>query len=185
MRSRRDTAVVGTLACAAAVLASCSGSAFPPSSGSVTVTWRSTTTGSQTSGDRGPYGGTVAGIPVGGHWTSPDQGLTPPNDTSRITLSRWTGTLDGKSFTVAVSFDFGSITSGSTASIKLSDAVFDIRGTYGGQPVTGTAGPPTSVNAQTIGFRGTVAGHHVTGTVTDVSHHGRTGTAKADFTVSG
>jgi hypothetical protein len=121
----------------------------------------------------------VAGIPVSGKALSPvlpATGLTslPP----RLSVARWTGRYQGKTFSLTVSEEPAALE-------NLTTFTFDVEGTLGSQDVRVIVGPPTRHNPNSITFHGTIGNHHVAGSVPATSAHGSSNKATATFTVSG
>ena len=141
--------------------------AFPTGTGTAKITWHSV------SGQKQPYTGTIAGIPVSGTAVAASNGGT----TSPLTLARWTGSFENKSFNLTVSISWrGPLANPSKVTVH-------VAGTYGTLSVHGTARPVR--NSDSVTFNVTIGPHHAVGTITSPMHHGSNGSAKATFAVTG
>ena len=188
-RARR--AVAGGLAAAtlALALASC-GSSGLPTSGTFTLSWK--TTGTISLSDAAlkpiPYSGSVAGIPVRGSAVNPARLATQQGEGAGLSslpkdlhLAQWTGSFDSKSFTLSVyAHGLGS----SVASIDPSDITVTATGSYGSDPIRATVDMP-GANSPTVHFSGTIGTRHVAGNLTIPQARGKTGTARGTFTLTG
>jgi len=98
------------------------------------------------------------------------QSLTSP------ILGVWTGTFEGTSFHLTLSY------SGVSQVSELMSTSLDIDGSFGSQVVLGTASE--FPDSQVIDFRIAVGHHHIVGTVKNILEGTSTAEATARFTVS-
>ena len=174
----RSSCIVGLVALASAALAGCATASFPSGSGTATITWHSVQGNNAAApGPSQPFAGTVAGIPVDGISRTPRPPRGALSLPAKLTLATWTGSFQGHTFALTVTFN--------TAGFRnLASATIDIDGTYGSQKVRFVAGA-TSTNSQTATFHGTVGYHHVSGSVRPFTEHGATEKAVTTFKVTG
>jgi hypothetical protein len=107
----------------------------------------------------------------------PDLSTSGGSLPAEVPIAQVKGTIGGSSFTLAIKIDLA----GSLSPTNTDQPLGKVSGTFRGQSITATLMPGTPSNL--IRFTGLVGSLQVNGTIGNVTHHGKSSTADATFTV--
>jgi hypothetical protein len=108
----------------------------------------------------------------------PSLGTSGGSLPAEVPIAQVKGVIGGSSFTLAIKLDLA----GAVSPTSTGQPLGNVSGTFRGQSVTATLTPGTP--SSLIRFTGLIGSLKVSGTIGNVTHHGKSSTAHATFTVS-
>jgi hypothetical protein len=151
---------------------------IPLGKGEATITW---TGNGGISPSITSVRGTAGGYQVRGAGKvpkPPSLGTSGGSLPAEVPIAQVKGAIGGSSFTLAIKLDLA----GAVSPTNTGQPIGHVSGTFRGQSVTATLTPGTP--SSLIRFTGLIGSLKVSGTIGNVTHHGKSSTAHATFTVS-